>query len=56
MMHLIKSVAWQMAYSGRMGRFVNRLRQKASGTQNTHMKQLSNRKVTKVCPPERRVK
>jgi hypothetical protein len=37
-----------MMYSGRMVIGVNRLRQKAKGTQINHWKQLSNRKVTMV--------
>ena len=55
MTHFKKSRLWQMAYSGRMGIAVNRLRRNASGTQQPQTKQLSNRKVTVVWPPERRV-
>ena len=45
-----------MPYSGRMGRLVKRLKTKATGTQTHQLKPLSKIKVTKVCPPERRVK
>jgi hypothetical protein len=43
-------------YRGGMEMAVNRLRQKARGKQQVHTKQLSNRKVTMVWRPERRVK
>ena len=45
-----------MKYRGRMEMDVNRLRQKARGMQTPQTKQLSNRKVTHVLPPERSVK
>ena len=50
------SGSWQMANSGRMERFVNRLRQKARLTLHTHINPLSKINVIKVFPPERSVK
>ena len=46
--HFSRSVDRQMANRGIIERFVKRLKQKARGTQQTHTKQLSNRKVTMV--------
>ena len=43
------------AYRGRMGSAVKRLKIYATGTHTHQLKPLSKIKVTKVCPPERRV-
>ena len=56
MTHLKIYVAQTMRYSGTISMSVHQVRPKATGTQMTHTKQLSNRKVMKVLPPERSVK
>lgn len=45
-----------MKYIGTMGSAVKRERTKAADTETAHVKQLSNRKVISVFPPERSVK
>ena len=54
--HLKISKDAQITNSGMMGRSVSRERINPTGTLMPHTKAESNRKVMKVCPPDRKVK